>query len=163
DDEVVLILAGLIHDGPAIGYRQLNHLQIAPQLASALLILMNDAVTVERFRAGRHHRYDAQDHQGIEHGQNALEQIGIHRTAVVNEQYAIDADAGGAQLGHRARLAFADLRNAIAAGQVEIDVALAAENANRQRSGIAAVQTDPVKGDLLHLFVGRVAIRRAHD
>ena len=87
----------------------------------------------------------------------------LGRAAVVHQQHAIDADAGRPQLGHRPGLALADLGNAVAAAQVEVDVAVAAQDAHRQRRRLAAVQVDPVKRDLLQLLVGRVLVRRAHD
>ena len=77
------------------------------------------------------------------------------------QQHPIDADAGRPQLGHRAGLPLADLRDAVAAGQVEIHVAVAAQEADGQRRRLAAVQVDPVEGDLLELLVGRVLVRRA--
>ena len=70
---------------------------------------------------------------------------------------------GGAQLGDRAGLALADLGDAVAAGQVEVHVAVAAEDADRQRRRLAAVEVDPVEGDLLDLLVGRVDVRGAQD
>ena len=92
-----------------------------------------------------------------------LEQVAAGRAAVVDQQHAIHADAGRPQLGHRARLSLADLRDAVAAGQVEVHVAVAAQDAHRQRRRLAVVQVDPVEGDLLQLLVGRVLVGRADD
>src|SRR5205823_2569924 len=75
----------------------------------------------------------SQFHFWIEHGQHRLEQIAGCRGVVVHEQHSIDADPGGAQLLHRAGLAFADFWNAISAGKIEMDVALSAQDADRKR------------------------------
>ena len=92
---------------------------------------------------------------------STLKQVAARRGAVVDQQHAVDADARRPQLGHRSGLAFADLGNAVAAGQVEIHVAVAAQDAHRQRRRVAVVQVDPVEGDLLELLVGRVLVRGA--
>ena len=61
----------------------------------------------------------------------------LARGAVVDQQNAVDADARRPQLGDRPGLPLADVRDAVAAGQVEVHVAVAAEDADRQRRGLA--------------------------
>src|SRR5205807_2670287 len=61
----------------------------------------------------------------IKHGQQILEKIAALRTVIVNHEHAIDSDAGLTQVGNSACPAFADLRDASAAGKIEVNVALA--------------------------------------
>ena len=77
------------------------------------------------------------------------------------QQHAADADAGGAQLGHRACLPLGRLGNAIAAVQIERHVAILADDVHGQSLRLAAVQIDPVEGDLVELLLGRVLVRCA--
>ena len=81
----------------------------------------------------------------------------------MHQQHVADADARPAKVGHRAGAALAQLGNAVAAAEIEIQVAIGAQNADRQRLRLAVVEIEPVKGDLLDLFVGRIDVRGPHD
>ena len=75
----------------------------------------------------------------------------------------VDPFASGPQFSDGARLAFADLGDAVAARQIEVNVATVADDPDRQRGRRAVVQADPVKGDLIQLLLGGVLVGSPHD
>ena len=107
---------------------------------------------------GPRQRHHSQSYFRIQHGQHRLEQIAAFGRVVVDQQHAIDAHAGLTQLAHRAGLALADLGNTAAAGNIKLHVALASQNANRQRRRLAIEEVEPVKGHLFELLVRRVHV-----
>ena len=90
----------------------------------------------QRCRTGRN-VHDRQGHVRVDGGQRHGEQVAAGQRVVVDQQHVADADAGRAQFGDRAGLALADLRDAVAAGEVEVEVAAAAEDADGQRRRLA--------------------------
>src|SRR4051812_20913711 len=92
-----------------------------------------------------------------------MKQITALRPPVVYQKDPINSDTRGAQFSHRAGFAFADLGDAIAPAQVEVNVPVSAQESDSQWGWITLVHVDPVKGNLLQLFVGSVFIRSPHD
>src|SRR5262249_15919732 len=108
-------------------------------------------------------RDEGQKHLRVEESQDRLKQVPAAAAPFLYQQYPIHADTGGAELGNRSGLALADLGNAAAAGQIQMNVAIPAENANGQGRLLVFVHADPVKGDLLELLIGGVLVGSAHD
>src|SRR5438067_396929 len=79
----------------------------------------------------------------IEHGHHGVEEVAAGTRAVVSEQHAVHADPRGPQLGDRSSLALADLRDAAAPFEIEVNVPISTQDAHGQWGRLPAVRADP--------------------
>src|SRR5262249_18368407 len=125
DDQVdSVFLNGLQHFFQRFGALPFMEGQFPAKLLGALRVLLqHQLVSIE---AGSD-RVDLQDYLGIEHRHHSLKDIAAESGVAGKEQAATDAAARGAPLAPRARLPLADLGNAVAAAEIEMDVAVASQ------------------------------------
>src|SRR5262249_36145818 len=97
-------------------------------------------------------------HLRVEHGQGGTKQVAATGRAVVEQQNPAHADSCCPEFRYALGPPLANTRDAVAAADVQVHVAVAAEDADRQRSHISAVDHQPVELDFLELFVGRVFV-----
>ena len=110
---------------------------------------------------------DQRDLDGrVEEAHDRIEEIGTQGAAVVGEKQSLDAMPALAELGHDLcglGGGGSRLGDLTAAGDVEPDVSVLAEHANRQWLGLGPAHIQPVQGHLIELILGTVFVRRSHD